>query len=153
MVAVQHEGLVVIEGRRLPGVGLVAGHGVLLDRLLVERDLDGAVRDRHALGGQLLVALHQRPRAHHQVRIDAGQRDREVRDTPLRDRIEGHAGLVELVFEFGLGQVRGRTRLRPVRQEARNATQAWVRDGLAEGAQVTVDPPAAVGEGVRVAKR
>ena len=34
-----------------PLVVAVAGHAVLFDQLLVERDLDGAARDRHTLGG------------------------------------------------------------------------------------------------------
>lgn len=47
----------------------------------------------------------------------------------------------------------GRARLRPVQIGARNATQAWVRSGLAAGATVIVYPGGAVHDGVRVKVR
>ena len=47
----------------------------------------------------------------------------------------------------------GRARLQPVRMEARNASEAWIREGLAAGAEVIVYPPAAVSDGVRVRRR
>ncbi len=47
----------------------------------------------------------------------------------------------------------GRARLRPVRLQARNASEAWIADGLAEGAEVIVYPPAAVSDGARVSAR
>ena len=47
----------------------------------------------------------------------------------------------------------GRARLKPVQVGARNGSQAWVREGLAAGAQVIVYPGAAVADGVRVKPR
>lgn len=47
----------------------------------------------------------------------------------------------------------GRARQRPVRLEARNASEAWIADGLVEGTEVIVYPPAAVTDGARVARR
>jgi len=47
----------------------------------------------------------------------------------------------------------GRARLAPVTVVARNATEAWVRQGLAPGASVIVYPPPAVADGVRVKER
>ncbi len=47
----------------------------------------------------------------------------------------------------------GRARLQPVDVAARNASDAWVRDGLAAGARVIVYPPAAVADGARVKAR
>lgn len=47
----------------------------------------------------------------------------------------------------------GRARLQPVVVAARNASAAWVQDGLSEGAVVLVYPPAAVADGVRVKAR
>ncbi|MFO1293829.1 MAG: HlyD family efflux transporter periplasmic adaptor subunit [Rubrivivax sp.] len=47
----------------------------------------------------------------------------------------------------------GRARLQPVELAARNGSLAWIRQGLAAGAQVIVYPPAAVADGVRVAER
>lgn len=46
-----------------------------------------------------------------------------------------------------------RARLQAVTLKARNDTQAWVEQGLAEGAQVIVYPPPAVRDGVRVQER
>lgn len=47
----------------------------------------------------------------------------------------------------------GRARLRPVAVAARNGQEAWLKEGLAEGAVVVVYPPAGVADGVRVAPR
>lgn len=47
----------------------------------------------------------------------------------------------------------GRARLRPVRLQARNASEAWIAGGLADGAEVIVYPPAAVSDGARVSAR
>ncbi|MBL8351690.1 MAG: biotin/lipoyl-binding protein [Burkholderiaceae bacterium] len=47
----------------------------------------------------------------------------------------------------------GRARLKPVQVGARNGIQAWVREGLAAGAQVIVYPGAAVVDGARVKPR
>jgi HlyD family secretion protein len=47
----------------------------------------------------------------------------------------------------------GRARLVPVQLGGRNATQAWVRQGLAPGAVVIVYPPPAVHDGARVQER
>ncbi|GMV47591.1 MAG: HlyD family efflux transporter periplasmic adaptor subunit [Burkholderiaceae bacterium] len=47
----------------------------------------------------------------------------------------------------------GRARLQPVELAARNGSLAWIRQGLAAGAQVIVYPPAGVADGVRVAER
>ena len=47
----------------------------------------------------------------------------------------------------------GRARLQPVELAARNASEAWVRQGLEAGAQVIVYPPAGVADGVRVRER
>jgi HlyD family secretion protein len=46
-----------------------------------------------------------------------------------------------------------RARLVPVALGARNAAEAWVREGLKPGAQVIVYPPPAVADGVRVKVR
>lgn len=46
-----------------------------------------------------------------------------------------------------------RARLQPVELGARNGSHAWVRHGLAPGAQVVVYPPAATGDGARVKVR
>jgi HlyD family secretion protein len=47
----------------------------------------------------------------------------------------------------------GRARLTPVKLAGRNATAAWVTDGLKAGTTVIVYPPAAVHDGVRVRER
>ncbi len=47
----------------------------------------------------------------------------------------------------------GRARLHPVRMEARNSTEAWIREGLDAGAEVIVYPPAATRDGLRVRRR
>ena len=47
----------------------------------------------------------------------------------------------------------GRARLQPVLVGARNGSRAWLREGLAAGAQVVVYPGAAVADGVRVKAR
>jgi HlyD family secretion protein len=47
----------------------------------------------------------------------------------------------------------GRARVVPVSVAARNGSMAWVRSGLAAGAQVIVYPPSTVREGVRVKAR
>jgi HlyD family secretion protein len=47
----------------------------------------------------------------------------------------------------------GRARQVPVQLGARNGSAAWIRSGLAPGAQVIVYPPASVRNGVRVAAR
>jgi HlyD family secretion protein len=47
----------------------------------------------------------------------------------------------------------GRARLVPVEIAARNGTEAWVTNGLAEGTTVIVYPPSAVSDGVRVKAR
>jgi HlyD family secretion protein len=47
----------------------------------------------------------------------------------------------------------GRAKLTPVKVVARNGQEAWLGDGLAEGAVVIVYPAAAVADGVRVAPR
>jgi HlyD family secretion protein len=47
----------------------------------------------------------------------------------------------------------GRARLQAVQVGARNASQAWIRQGLQAGAQVIVYPPAAVIDGARVKAR
>ncbi len=44
----------------------------------------------------------------------------------------------------------GRARLRPVRLGGSNAFEAWVQDGLAQGTQVIVYPPAAVHDGATI---
>ena len=49
--------------------------------------------------------------------------------------------------------VEGRSRLTPVELGARNATDAWIRSGLPEGATVIIYPPAAVKDGARVKVR
>ena len=46
--------------------------------------------------------------------------------------------------------VDGRSRLVPVELGARNATDAWIRSGIAAGASVIVYPPATVRDGARV---
>ncbi len=46
-----------------------------------------------------------------------------------------------------------RARLQPVKLEARNGHEAWLREGLATGATVIVYPPASVSDGVRVRAR
>ena len=46
--------------------------------------------------------------------------------------------------------VDGRSRLVPVELGARNATDAWIRSGIAAGASVIVYPPAKVRDGARV---
>lgn len=48
---------------------------------------------------------------------------------------------------------RGRARLAPVAIGGRNGSEAWVREGLAEGAEVIVYPPAALRDGMRVKVR
>jgi HlyD family secretion protein len=47
----------------------------------------------------------------------------------------------------------GRARLRPVQVGARNGSQAWVRSGLAAGAEVVIYPGAQVVDGARVKPR
>lgn len=47
----------------------------------------------------------------------------------------------------------GRARLRAVEVEARNGSQAWVREGLVPGELVIAYPPASVADGVRVQPR
>ncbi|RSZ56372.1 HlyD family efflux transporter periplasmic adaptor subunit [Massilia atriviolacea] len=47
----------------------------------------------------------------------------------------------------------GRAHLTPLRLGGRNEAEAWVRDGLAEGAQVIVYPPAQLRDGARVQVR
>lgn len=47
----------------------------------------------------------------------------------------------------------GRARLKPVKVVARNGQEAWIGEGLAEGAVVIVYPAAAVADGVRVQPR
>jgi HlyD family secretion protein len=44
-------------------------------------------------------------------------------------------------------------RLQPVRVEARNGSEAWVRDSLAAGDTVVVYPPAALADGRRIRVR
>ncbi|MFN8898762.1 MAG: efflux RND transporter periplasmic adaptor subunit [Pseudomonadota bacterium] len=61
----------------------------------------------------------------------------------------GPAALAHAVFVFE----GGRARLHPVRLQARNASEAWIAEGLAEGAEVIVYPPAAVSDGARVSAR
>lgn len=61
----------------------------------------------------------------------------------------GPAALAHAVFVFE----GGRARLRPVRLQARNAAEAWIAEGLAEGAEVIVYPPAAVSDGARASAR
>jgi HlyD family secretion protein len=46
-----------------------------------------------------------------------------------------------------------RARLQPVAVGARNGSHAWIKDGLTEGAQVIVYPPATVSDGTRVKVR
>jgi putative ABC transport system ATP-binding protein len=46
-----------------------------------------------------------------------------------------------------------RVRLQPVRVRARNGSQAWISEGLAEGATVVLYPPAALADGARVKQR
>jgi HlyD family secretion protein len=48
---------------------------------------------------------------------------------------------------------RGRAQLTPVELGGRNGSQAWVRTGIAEGAQVVVYPAAALRDGARVKAR
>jgi HlyD family secretion protein len=65
------------------------------------------------------------------------------------DAADGHGDAA-----FGVFQVQnGRARLTPVRIGARNGTHAWVREGLAPGAEVVVYPPAPVRDGLRVQPR
>jgi HlyD family secretion protein len=59
----------------------------------------------------------------------------------------GNAGSAVFVVE------RGRAALRTVQIDARNSSQAWVRQGLATGERVIVYPPAGVTDGVRVRER
>jgi HlyD family secretion protein len=47
----------------------------------------------------------------------------------------------------------GRARLRPVTVDARNGSHAWIKDGLSQGTQVIVYPPAMVSDGARVKPR
>lgn len=47
----------------------------------------------------------------------------------------------------------GRVRLQPVQVRARNGSQAWISEGLAEGATVVLYPPAALADGARVKQR
>jgi HlyD family secretion protein len=47
----------------------------------------------------------------------------------------------------------GRARLQPVTVGARNGSHAWIKDGLAPGTQLIVDPPATVSDGSRVKAR
>lgn len=47
----------------------------------------------------------------------------------------------------------GRARLQPVTVKARNGSEAWVSEGLAEGATVVLYPPAALADGARVKPR
>ena len=47
----------------------------------------------------------------------------------------------------------GRARVVPVSVAARNGSVAWVRSGVAPGAQVVVYPPATVRDGARVKAR
>ena len=47
----------------------------------------------------------------------------------------------------------GRARLQPVRLGGRNASAAWIEQGLEAGTQVIVYPPASVGDGARVRPR
>lgn len=47
----------------------------------------------------------------------------------------------------------GRARLQAVQVKARNGSEAWVSEGLAEGATVVVYPPAALADGARVKPR
>jgi len=46
--------------------------------------------------------------------------------------------------------VAGRSRLTPVQLGARNATEAWIRSGIAPGATVILYPPAVVKDDVPV---
>lgn len=48
---------------------------------------------------------------------------------------------------------KGRARLRPVQLGGRSDSQAWIRDGVAEGARVIVYPAAEISDGVRVHER
>jgi HlyD family secretion protein len=61
---------------------------------------------------------------------------------------EGSAGRSAVFVSEG-----GHARLQPVTVGARNGSQAWIKDGLAAGAQVIVYPPSAVADGVRVKAR
>jgi HlyD family secretion protein len=47
----------------------------------------------------------------------------------------------------------GRARLTPVVLGGRNGSEAWLRSGVAEGAQVIVYPPSALRDGARVRAR
>ena len=78
----------------------------------------------------------------------------------LTRRVEGALKLpVSALFPLPQGGmavftlVDGRARLTPVRIQARNASEAWLEQGLAKGDRVIVYPPAAVREGQRVAVR
>lgn len=67
---------------------------------------------------------------------------------PLPARDDGGPGGMGVFVLEG-----GRARLQPVQIGARNATQAWVRSGLAGGATVIVYPGTAVRDGARVKVR
>lgn len=66
---------------------------------------------------------------------------------------EGAGGLNGLDRQAVFVVEGGRARLKPVQVGARNGSQAWVREGLAAGAQVVVYPGASVADGVRVKPR
>ena len=66
---------------------------------------------------------------------------------PLPQGRGGAGGMAVFVLQGG------RARLVPVQVGARNGAQAWLRQGLAPGAEVLVYPPAGVADGVRVKVR
>jgi HlyD family secretion protein len=116
----------------------VSALGVEEQRVNVLIEITSAPAEWAALGDGFRVA----------VRIVTRSEDRVLRVpvSAVFPRTDGD-GFAAFVVEDG------RARLRPLSVAARNGQEAWVQDGLAEGATVIVYPGAAVVDGARVKPR
>jgi len=120
------------------GFTKVSALGVEEQRVRVLIDLTSPVEQWHSLGDGYRVGVR--------VVVLAQPHAVQVPLAAVFPRTDA-SGMAVFVLDGG------RARLQPVDVAARSATHAWVRKGLAAGAQVIVYPPAATADGVRVRAR
>jgi HlyD family secretion protein len=120
----------------------VSALGIEEQRVNVLIDITSPASDWAALGDGYRVGVRIVTRSEaHALRVPVSA------VFPLEQPAADGSGAAVFVVEAG------RARLRPVQVAARNSSQAWVRHGLADGAQVIVYAPATVSDGTRVAAR
>ena len=121
----------------------VSALGVEEQRVKVLIDITSPLEQRRELGDGFRVGVRILT-----LRVDDATKVPVSAVFPLPQAVAGQ-GPRMAVFAV----VDGRSRLTPVELGARNATEAWIRSGIAAGATVILYPPAAAKDGLRVTSR